>query len=629
MLVPSAAGLFIFMDAFYTGLQTDCRDNLSLTTQPALQVRMSGQPVDPFNLDLHPFPAGVFPGVAGETGRTGRIVLTGQLSSSGSARQATVTAYGVDPLRDQRLFPGVAEGITEGRLFGPDGGLILPRKTADELGVRVGDSLNLVAAMEDYPPNTVALPVTGIYTSRNPLLNRNTAFTSLDAARRLMGLPADAVTELDLQFPTFERAARAADLLRRGNAEFHYTDFLSRTKFIDDGVNGGTLLQTIFTLVMLGIGLYGARAFVTTALEGRRREIHNMRLAGRSEAEIRTILGREIGFSSALGSAIFTGLGLAAAKYIERYGIDLSKYSSDEGLVGFPLLNIVHGQIDYLRALSAGVVAGAAPYFFLLNKVRSAAAPEKKPFIILETSESEPLAGQRQASDAISVQKLSLTFGTGQGREWVLNIPQLSIKQGEYAVITGPSGSGKTSLLELLSAMYVPTTGQIVVQDHAKAIEVDKLKADADQSAYRAGLAIIPQDLGLFEDLTVEENIYFGIKGNQRLGTFLSLANIRANVNGAITELGLGRLRKTKVSELSGGERQRVAIARALAKSPEILLIDEATASLDHEGRESFVAQIKALHRDKKITVVFVSHDPLVLNQEGVRRIEIVEGKIV
>jgi ABC-type multidrug transport system ATPase subunit len=87
--------------------------------------------------------------------------------------------------------------------------------------------------------------------------------------------------------------------------------------------------------------------------------------------------------------------------------------------------------------------------------------------------------------------------------------------------------------------------------------------------------------------------------------------------------------KKRPVGTLSGGERQRVAIARALAKSPEILLIDEATAGLDQESRVEFVKMVKKLNEKEGITIIFVSHDPLVIEQEGVRVVNIVEGKII
>jgi ABC-type methionine transport system ATPase subunit len=178
--------------------------------------------------------------------------------------------------------------------------------------------------------------------------------------------------------------------------------------------------------------------------------------------------------------------------------------------------------------------------------------------------------------------------------------------------------------------MYNPSSGQIEVRNLGENFDLSDLRRDKEQARYRSGLAMVPQDLGLFEHLTVEENIWVGLEADSRYAAYHVAEELAANVSDAIEKVGLKKGdKKRRVSSLSGGERQRVAIARALAKSPEILLIDEATASLDSEGRKEFLRIVEELNKKQKVTVIFVSHDPLVVAQPGIRVVNLVEGKIV
>jgi ABC-type lipoprotein export system ATPase subunit/ABC-type lipoprotein release transport system permease subunit len=629
-LVPSSAFFFILFDTAQFGMLRDARRNQAWTTIPELQVSRAEHPNDPLNFEFKPFPLASVPPIAGEEARTGRVALLGQLSQAKAAETEQAMVFGLDPQTDRGVFPRICQEVVEGDCLSP-GGIILPRKTAEHLGVKVGSAVSLTAQTEGYPPNALDLKVDGISESANPNVTSHSAFVSLSDARALMGLPSEAVTEVDVTFNSFKRAARAAEQLRAAQPAYRYHDFLARSQDMDNWENGAYLLEGIFSGMLLLATTYGAYSYVSNSLTGRRREIYNMQANGLSLGQIKKIINREIALASACGGGAFALLGIAASLYMERFGLDLSTFSSGEGIMGLPItLDHVHGNLSYLSALLAAAFASAAPSLALRAKVSSLIKPfkepEREPFLLEpdETGAAEP----DDEKTAISVKGLTVAYNGTQGRS-VLNIPKFSVAKGEYVVITGPNGSGKTTLLEALAAMYVPTTGQITVRNQGEEIQVDQLANDEARAKYRSDLAIIPQDLGLFEDLTVEENVYFGLRGNARLGAFLGEAEIKAQVSQALRDLEIDDIRKVKVSQLSGGQRQRVAIARALAKSPEILLIDEATANLDHESKEKFRDLVSRLNNTKKITVVFVSHDELITKQDGVRVVKLVKGRIV
>jgi ABC-type lipoprotein export system ATPase subunit/ABC-type lipoprotein release transport system permease subunit len=634
-LVPSAAFFYTMFDTFQYGLLRDSRLNQSLTTTPDLQVSHSDHPNDPLNFDFRPFPQAAVPRVDGELGRTGRVVLLGQLSQPQAEQsEEMTTVYGIDPLTDRALFPRIAEEVVEGNPVTTSGGIILPRKTAEHLGVGVGSAVNLTNQTAGKAPNALGLRVTGIAESANPRVSDHAAWISLADARAIMGLAADEVTELDVDFSSFKQGAQAARLLRTAHPEFRYHDFLSRSKLIvGDWEAGANWLQGIFSTMLLLVGTYGAYSFVSTSLSGRRREIYDMQANGLTLKQINQIISREVALASACGGCVFTTLGIMASLYMEKFGVKLSTFASDGGMMGLPItLDRVHGDLSCLSAFLAGAAASLASPALLRAKIRSMVRPLKEPVrqpFIMGAAEPGSAAAEPAVGDAaISVKGLTVSFNGSQGRS-VLNIPKFSVAKGEYVVITGPNGSGKTTLLEALAAMFVPTTGQITVNSRDREYKLEELVTDAARAEYRGGLAIITQNLGLFEGLTVEENVYFGLRGNAHFETYLMPEHIRAQVAEALRKMGLEQNRRTKVSQLSGGQRQRVAIARALAKSPEILLIDEASANLDHESKEQLLAEVSRLNQRDGITVVFVSHDDLVKEQAGVRVVKIVQGEIV
>ena len=199
----------------------------------------------------------------------------------------------------------------------------------------------------------------------------------------------------------------------------------------------------------------------------------------------------------------------------------------------------------------------------------------------------------------------------------VLNKINFSFKAGKIYSLMGPSGSGKSTLLNLLSLIDIPNSGTLKISNH-----LINYKLQSDNDKLRANkIGIIYQDNNLLNDFTAIENIY------------LSRLSIDENKNKAlldakklIKKLKLNNRENHLASELSGGEMQRVAIARALINSPEIILADEPTGSLDMKNaREVFKILLKL--KNKNRLIIFATHNRFFANMADCK-IELISGKI-
>ncbi|MEV1172982.1 ABC transporter ATP-binding protein [Nonomuraea sp. NPDC049784] len=180
----------------------------------------------------------------------------------------------------------------------------------------------------------------------------------------------------------------------------------------------------------------------------------------------------------------------------------------------------------------------------------------------------------------------------------------LVIDKGELVAIVGASGSGKSTLLNVLSGLDVPTAGV------ARVAGMDLLSMSArDRLRYRRSVVgFIWQQTArnLLPYLSARENVELPMKlAGRRGGQALELLEL----------LGVGYCANRKIPEMSGGEQQRVAIAVALANSPQLILADEPTGELDSETSEQVFDALRKANRELGVTVVVVTHDPLVAEQ--------------
>ncbi|PVB63107.1 ABC transporter ATP-binding protein [Labrenzia sp. 011] len=193
------------------------------------------------------------------------------------------------------------------------------------------------------------------------------------------------------------------------------------------------------------------------------------------------------------------------------------------------------------------------------------------------------------------------------------------IGKSEFVAITGPSGSGKSSLLYLLGLLDRPTSGQVLIGG-----EPTDALSPAEMAHIRLKkLGFVFQFHFLLPEFTTLENVMIPMR---KLGK-LSASDQLAQATALLADLGLEDFLHRRPAQLSGGQRQRVAVARALANSPDLILADEPTGSLDSAATEQVFDSLRKIVETQKTTVVAVTHD-MDLAARMERRIHLVDGQI-
>lgn len=193
----------------------------------------------------------------------------------------------------------------------------------------------------------------------------------------------------------------------------------------------------------------------------------------------------------------------------------------------------------------------------------------------------------------------------------------LSIKQGEFVTIIGSSGCGKTTTLKMVNGLIKPEKGTIRI--HGEDIKTK------DITALRRTIGYAIQGSVLFPHMNVEENIAYV----PNLLNKKEKEKTKEAVSKWMKIVGLeGDMKERYPYELSGGQQQRVGIARALAASPDILLMDEPFGAVDEITREQLQKEIKRIHEQTKITILFVTHDISEALKLGTKVLVMDHGKI-
>ncbi len=171
----------------------------------------------------------------------------------------------------------------------------------------------------------------------------------------------------------------------------------------------------------------------------------------------------------------------------------------------------------------------------------------------------------------------------------------LQVSKGELVGIIGPSGAGKSTLLSLIAGFDAPLSGRISIDGH------DMAGVMPDQRP----VTMIFQDHNSFADLDVWTNVALGISPRLKLDTKQSDL-----VDKALEHVGLLDFKSRMPTELSGGEKQRIAIARALVRDRPVLLLDEPFTALGPALRREMLDLIKEIQKERKLTVLMVTHQP-------------------
>lgn len=194
----------------------------------------------------------------------------------------------------------------------------------------------------------------------------------------------------------------------------------------------------------------------------------------------------------------------------------------------------------------------------------------------------------------------------------------LEVQGGEFVFIVGPSGAGKSTLLRLLARQYLPSSGEILIDD----INLAKLKAK-DLPHFRRKIGFVFQDFKLLENRTVFENVALALEVRNH-----KTEAINKEVERILKLFEIWNRRDLFPSQLSGGEAQRTAIARAIVGKPDILLADEPTGDLDPQTSWSVLQLLNEIN-SWGTTVLMATHNAEIVNTLKRRVIAIKDGKVI
>jgi putative ABC transport system ATP-binding protein len=220
---------------------------------------------------------------------------------------------------------------------------------------------------------------------------------------------------------------------------------------------------------------------------------------------------------------------------------------------------------------------------------------------------------------AIESSGLTRWFGEGETRTYAVRDFSFTAYFGEILYIVGPSGSGKTTLLSMISGILRPNSGTVTIEG----IDIWRLDDNALAAFRLSKIGFVFQDYHLFPRLSAAENAAIPLILRRRRWDE-SVAEAERDLD----VVGLKSRANLLPVKLSGGEQQRVAIARALVGRPDILVLDEPTASLDGEtGRSILTFLRKSILTDRRC-IVIVTHDPRILDLAN-RIITMEDGRLV
>ncbi|MFH8236930.1 ABC transporter ATP-binding protein [Streptomyces sp. NPDC018321] len=214
--------------------------------------------------------------------------------------------------------------------------------------------------------------------------------------------------------------------------------------------------------------------------------------------------------------------------------------------------------------------------------------------------------------DAVRLESLTKTYGSGDSAVSALRDTSLSFSRGSFTAIMGPSGSGKSTLLQCAAGLDRPTSGRVFIDGQ----DTSGLNETRLTELRRASTGFIFQSFNLLPSLTAEQNVALPMRLAGRRPP-------RGAVRQALAQVGLEKKAGSRPSQLSGGQQQRVAIARALVARPAVLFADEPTGALDLSTGRELLDTLRALTgpgggapggpgtaHPVTTTIVMVTHDP-------------------
>jgi len=224
----------------------------------------------------------------------------------------------------------------------------------------------------------------------------------------------------------------------------------------------------------------------------------------------------------------------------------------------------------------------------------------------------------------IEIKQLVKKYNTG---DLAINGVDLKVKKGQVMALIGPSGAGKSTLIRCVNRLENPTSGEIWLNGE----NIVKMRSGKLRRS-RRNMGMIFQEYALVERLTVMENVLSGRLGYVGFWRSFLRKFPQSDINaafGLLEKVGLDTMVNKRADELSGGQRQRVGIARALIQKPDILLVDEPTASLDPKTSRQIMRLITELCEENQLTAIINIHDVALAQMYAERIVGLREGNIV
>ncbi|MBB45854.1 MAG: phosphonate ABC transporter ATP-binding protein [Rhodospirillaceae bacterium] len=224
----------------------------------------------------------------------------------------------------------------------------------------------------------------------------------------------------------------------------------------------------------------------------------------------------------------------------------------------------------------------------------------------------------------LELENLTKKYNTG---DLALQGIDLEIPNGQVLALIGPSGAGKSTLIRCINRLVEPTNGSAILNK----VNLTKLSSRALRKSRRK-MGMIFQEYALVERLTVMENVLSGRLGYVGFWKSFFRKFPKKDMNEAfrlLDRVGLLEMADKRADELSGGQRQRVGICRALIQDPDLLLVDEPTASLDPKTSRQIMRLINELCQERGLTAIINIHDVLLAQMFSQRIVGLALGKIV
>ena len=224
----------------------------------------------------------------------------------------------------------------------------------------------------------------------------------------------------------------------------------------------------------------------------------------------------------------------------------------------------------------------------------------------------------------LQLSELKKRYDTG---DYALKGVSLEVPKGQVLALIGPSGAGKSTLIRCVNRLVEPTSGSVKLKD----MELTGLSSSALRRARRK-MGMIFQEYALVERLTVMENVLSGRLGYVGFWRSYFRKFPSADIQEAyrlLDRVGLKHMADKRADELSGGQRQRVGICRALIQDPDVLLVDEPTASLDPKTSRQIMRLIQELCVERGLTAIINIHDVFLAQMFAQRVVGLELGAVV